>query len=214
MRLMAAGLDQRESALETRERFAFTASAAEDFMREMKGRGVESVLLSTCNRTELFVFADEDPRGILREARGDADFFFFEGAGAVRHVFEVAAGLRSQIPVEDQILGQMKNALAAARVFLSTRMMASGGRTVYRARGACEVPGASTWCGDNRCVRLYSNCRSCAQTGRFVRQWEQWFAWLGAELDRRACEWEAGCQWRIFRRSSSRWARSRRRWRR
>ena len=60
MRLMAAGLDQRESALETRERFAFTASAAEDFMREMKGRGVESVLLSTCNRTELFVFADED----------------------------------------------------------------------------------------------------------------------------------------------------------
>ena len=62
MRLMAAGLDQRESALETRERFAFTASAAEDFMREMKGRGVESVLLSTCNRTELFVFADEDPR--------------------------------------------------------------------------------------------------------------------------------------------------------
>ena len=51
MRLMAAGLDQRESALETRERFAFTASAAEDFMREMKGRGVESVLLSTCNRT-------------------------------------------------------------------------------------------------------------------------------------------------------------------
>ena len=115
MRLMAAGLDQRESALETRERFAFTASAAEDFMREMKGRGVESVLLSTCNRTELFVFADEDPRDILREARGDADFFFFEGAGAVRHVFEVAAGLRSQIPVEDQILGQMKNALAAAR---------------------------------------------------------------------------------------------------
>ena len=100
MRLMAAGLDQRESALETRERFAFTASAAEDFMREMKGRGVESVLLSTCNRTELFVFADEDPREILREARGDADFFFFEGADAVRHVFEVAAGLRSQIPVE------------------------------------------------------------------------------------------------------------------
>lgn len=115
MRLMAAGLDQRESALETRERFAFTASAAEEFMLAMKARGVESVLLSTCNRTELFVFADEDPRGILREARGEADFFFFEGADAVRHVFEVAAGLRSQIPVEDQILGQMKNALAAAR---------------------------------------------------------------------------------------------------
>lgn len=115
MRLMAAGLDQRDSALETRERFAFTASAAEDFMREMRERGVESILLSTCNRTELFVFADEDPRDILREARGEADFFFFEGADAVRHVFEVAAGLRSQIPVEDQILGQMKNALTSAR---------------------------------------------------------------------------------------------------
>ncbi len=115
MRLMAAGLDQRGTALETRERFAFTASAADGFMREMKERGVEAVLLSTCNRTELFVFADEDPRKILREARGEADFFFFEGADAVRHIFEVAAGLRSQIPVEDQILGQMKNALASAR---------------------------------------------------------------------------------------------------
>lgn len=115
MRLMAAGLDQRETALDTRERFAFTASAAEDFMRAMRERGVEAVLLSTCNRTELFVFADEDPRELLREARGGADFFFFEGAEAVRHVFEVAAGLRSQIPVEDQILGQMKKALAASR---------------------------------------------------------------------------------------------------
>lgn len=115
MKLMAAGLDHRGSALETRERFAFTASAAEEFMLAMKARGVESVLLSTCNRTELFVFADEDPRAILREARGEADFFFFEGAEAVRRVFEVAAGLRSQIPVEDQILGQMKNALAASR---------------------------------------------------------------------------------------------------
>ena len=115
MRLMAAGLDQRESTLDTRERFAFTASAAEDFMRGMRERGIESILLSTCNRTELFVFADEDPRELLREARGGADFFFFEGAEAVRHVFEVAAGLRSQIPVEDQILGQMKKALASAR---------------------------------------------------------------------------------------------------
>ncbi len=115
MRLMAAGLDQRESALETRERFAFTASAAGDFMRSMSERGIEAILLSTCNRTELFVFADEDPRELLREARGGADFFFFEGAEAVRHVFEIAAGLRSQIPVEDQILGQMKNALASAR---------------------------------------------------------------------------------------------------
>ena len=68
MRLMAAGLDQRESTLDTRERFAFTASAAEDFMRGMRERGIESILLSTCNRTELFVFADEDPRELLREA--------------------------------------------------------------------------------------------------------------------------------------------------
>lgn len=114
MRLMAAGLDQRESALDARARFAFTASAAEEFLRAMKARGIEAVLLSTCNRTELCVFSEEDPRALLREARGEADFYFYEGAEAVRHVFEVAAGLCSQIPVEDQILGQMKRALEAA----------------------------------------------------------------------------------------------------
>lgn len=115
MKLAVAGLDQRESALAERERFAFTASAAAEFMRGMKERGVEAVLFSTCNRTELCVFSDEDPRALLREARGEAAFFYFEEAEAARHIFEVAAGLLSQIPVEDQILGQMKNALAASR---------------------------------------------------------------------------------------------------
>ena len=115
MKLMTAGLDQRKTALETRERFAFTALAAEDFMREMAERGVEGVLISTCNRTELCLYSERDPRDMLRETRGEADFFFFEGEDAERHIFEVAAGLCSQIPVEDQILGQMKRALDAAR---------------------------------------------------------------------------------------------------
>lgn len=115
MKLMIAGLDHRSAKLEERERFSFTSAAAEEFLRSMKDRGVEAVLLSTCNRTELCVFSDEDPAALLQEERGEGKLFSLSGNEAVKHVFDVAAGLCSQVPVEDQILGQMKNALAAAR---------------------------------------------------------------------------------------------------
>lgn len=110
----AAGLDFLSAPIETRALFAFTSEAALDFLTGMKMRGCDCVLLSTCNRTVLWTCGERDPAEILRAARGDADFFRYSGDEAVRHLYEVAAGLRSQVPLEQQILGQLKNALNRA----------------------------------------------------------------------------------------------------
>jgi glutamyl-tRNA reductase len=114
-KIQVAGLDYRRSAVEIRERFAFTASASEKFLTELRDAGEEAVLISTCNRTELCLFSEKDPARLLRQRCGDAELYSLKDAAAVLHVFEVAAGLHSQIPLEDQILGQMKKALADAR---------------------------------------------------------------------------------------------------
>lgn len=115
MRIRAAGLDYTNTPVEVRERFSYTGPAAADFLAGIKRRGGEAVLLSTCNRIALWTCGELDPARLLRSERGDADFFSLDEAAAIRHLYEVAAGLRSQAPLEDQILGQLKNALEQAR---------------------------------------------------------------------------------------------------
>lgn len=80
------------------------------------------VLLSTCNRTELYVSSEEeqDP-GRLLCAAAEVDyapfaeaFYTCRGEETVRHLMEVAAGLRSRIWGEDQIIAQVKDAIVVA----------------------------------------------------------------------------------------------------
>ena len=115
MEIKIAGLDYRSASLDTRSRFSFTQTEREAFLRGLEPYAEEAVLISTCNRTELIVFSDGDPAEMLRRSRGCGEFFTTSGERAVRRIFELAAGLHSQIPLEDQILGQMKEALTAAR---------------------------------------------------------------------------------------------------
>lgn len=86
----------------------------------------ECVLLSTCNRTELYTVSEEDisVRSVMTAMQrimldmagiGDAGevsehLRFYQGTQAVRHLFYVAAGLDSMVLGEDQILGQVKEA--------------------------------------------------------------------------------------------------------
>ena len=116
MEIKIAGLDYRSAALDVRGKFSFTANERAELLRSLvPSAAVEAVLISTCNRTELAVVSDGEPAEMLHEARGCGSFFTLRGEAAVRRVFELAAGLCSQIPLEDQILGQMKEALAASR---------------------------------------------------------------------------------------------------
>ncbi len=140
--LLCVSINHWCTPLEVRERIVFGAEEGRAFVRELKGAGRFDgvVLLSTCNRTEIYAsFGDKlaHDRGALllealQRARGfepraqPRNYQLARDAEAVRHLFRVAAGLESQILGESQILAQVRGAGAAARE------AGSIGRTLHR----------------------------------------------------------------------------------
>jgi glutamyl-tRNA reductase len=126
MPLVAIGINHQTAPVELRERVAFADHALPSALaavRELPGVR-EAVLLSTCNRTELYAVADDDGRALDAwlathpgDAAGDLRPYLYRhvGTDAVRHLFRVATGLDSLVLGEPQILGQVKQAWAAAR---------------------------------------------------------------------------------------------------
>jgi glutamyl-tRNA reductase len=127
MLVAVAGMSHRSAPVEVRERVAFPPCAGRGFVRRLKDEGVaaEAVLLSTCNRTEVYaVVEDEGAREcvleLLAEDRGvglaslERDTYWLTDAGAVRHLYRVAASLDSMVVGEGQILGQVREAYRAA----------------------------------------------------------------------------------------------------
>lgn len=119
MQLAMAGIDFHTAPLAVRERAALTAGQAERLLPGIRAAdGVEGcVLLSTCNRTELYLCGAADPAAVLREALGlpELSAVLRKGEDAARHLFAVAAGLESQLPGDGQILTQVGSAAALAR---------------------------------------------------------------------------------------------------
>jgi len=120
-------MSHRSAPVEVRERVAFPPCAGRSFLRRLKDEGAvsEAVLLSTCNRTEVYaVVEDEGARGrmldLLAEDRGveraslEQDTYWLTDAEAVRHLYRVASSLDSMIVGEGQILGQVREAYRAA----------------------------------------------------------------------------------------------------
>ena len=127
MQLMMAGLDYRNAPLALREKLAFSKGQIDTLSRIIcQSKGVEGcVLLSTCNRTELYLSLVDGsvihPDALLCECVGvslnqfDGLFIVKCGDDVVNHLFAVACGMESQIWGEDQILTQVKMASALAR---------------------------------------------------------------------------------------------------
>ena len=127
MGIQMTGIDHSTAEIDVRTVFSFTKkSMAEAIERLKQIQGVEGcVLLSTCNRVELWVNTDEsfqwDLCELLCEIRGvpaDAYREYFRSRqenDAVQHLFRLASGLESRILGEDQIITQVKDALAFAR---------------------------------------------------------------------------------------------------
>jgi len=127
LNIRMTGLDWRKAPIGLREALSFTRSRVVELDRLLRAaEGVEGcVLLSTCNRTELYLScasgAEPEPGALLCAAAGlpyapfAGAFVTRTGEEAARHLMEVAGGLRSQIWGEDQILTQVKGAAAAAR---------------------------------------------------------------------------------------------------
>jgi glutamyl-tRNA reductase len=134
MEIVMLGLGHATAPVTVREQTTFSGSALALGLSRLMARGGvhEAVILSTCNRTEIYAVVDDGPAGLeavtgfLCDEKGlDSDalaayFQFRAGEAAVRHLFRVAAGLESQIVGESQILKQVKDAHAAAQLHRTT----------------------------------------------------------------------------------------------
>lgn len=130
MGISLIGISHHHTPLAIRELFAFPAETQQELMKEMIARGIaeECVIISTCNRTEVYIYT-ACPGGNFTELQdlvlefanaqdveNIGDYIrFYNGSKAVRHLFHVAAGLESMVMGEDQILGQVKRAHDQAR---------------------------------------------------------------------------------------------------
>src|SRR5262249_34172635 len=129
--IVVIGLSHRTAPLEVREKLAFTDDAVEPAVRELGALPSvgEAMLLSTCNRVEIYVttrgagppasalagvrqFLAASPRVELPSFAGP--LYDHVGPAAVKHVFRVASSLDSLVIGEPQILGQMKSAYGIA----------------------------------------------------------------------------------------------------
>jgi len=122
MRLTLVGVSHRQAPVELRERVAVDPAGAAALSRELAD-GCEAVVLSTCNRTELYLASDD--AGHHLDDRASASLLALAGDdgaalapvlyrlgddSAALHLFRVAAGLDSLVPGEGEILGQVREA--------------------------------------------------------------------------------------------------------
>jgi glutamyl-tRNA reductase len=118
-----AGLNHQTSPVEERERLAFTTREVADALHDLGGQLGGAVLLSTCNRTELYATLPADSArrliGMLTDLKGAAvppeHFYTLRHTEAVEHLYRVACGIDSMVLGESQILGQVREAMSAAR---------------------------------------------------------------------------------------------------
>lgn len=125
MNIIMSGLEHNLVSIDLRERLSFTKMQTGEVLRKIRSfpQVLGCVLISTCNRTELYLSCTEspDPGQLLCQAAGEEyapyknAFVTRMGEDAIYHLMEVAAGLRSRIWGEDQIISQVKNAITMAR---------------------------------------------------------------------------------------------------
>jgi glutamyl-tRNA reductase len=147
--IVVVGLSHRSAPLEVREALAVPREQVGEAARKIREEAglAEAMLLSTCNRVEVYAHAEEPKSAALAEAlcrahgreprELESHLYRLEGDEAVRHAFRVAASLDSMVIGEPQILGQVKEAYERAEAAgalgsvlnaLRTRSLASAKR--------------------------------------------------------------------------------------
>jgi glutamyl-tRNA reductase len=124
MPIVVIGLSHHSSPVELREKFAFAENTVPDVLKKIRDTGIasEAVILSTCNRVEIYAATEQNER----DACASLQQFLFTHHGftsqlngeiytlgepkSLEHLFKVAAGLDSMVLGETEILGQLKKA--------------------------------------------------------------------------------------------------------
>ncbi len=128
MNFLLLGVNHQTAPLQLREKVAFQKAAIEHALLDLYQKEIacEAVILSTCNRTEIYCYSHKNlqaielctwleeihqlPQGTLCDA-----VYFYKDEKVVEHIMCVASGLDSQVLGETQIQGQMKQALLLAQ---------------------------------------------------------------------------------------------------
>ncbi|MGA9638134.1 glutamyl-tRNA reductase, partial [Flavobacterium sp.] len=120
----AVGLSYKKADAETRGRFSLDAVAKTQLLEQAKAEGIESlVVTSTCNRTEIYGFAEhpfqliklicENSQGSVEEFQRVG--FVYKSQEAINHIFRVGTGLDSQILGDFEIISQIKTSFIHAK---------------------------------------------------------------------------------------------------
>lgn len=123
MHIIVVGLNYQTAPVEIRERLAFAENDLSSAMLELKGRKsiLENIIVSTCNRTEVYAVVDQLHTGRyyikqflsdwfqIDKNKFEQHLFIYENDEAVKHLLKVTCGLNSMILGETQILGQVRD---------------------------------------------------------------------------------------------------------
>ena len=129
MHVIVVGINHKTAPVEIRERLTFDPSQLGDAMVQLQGKKsiLENVILSTCNRTEIYAVVDQIHTGRyyikeflsqwfqIEKDEFTPFLFIYEEDGALEHLFKVACGLNSLILGETQILGQVRTSFLTAQ---------------------------------------------------------------------------------------------------
>ncbi|UOQ86181.1 glutamyl-tRNA reductase [Gracilibacillus salinarum] len=129
MHIITAGINYKTAPVEVREMLAFREDSLIEAMTELNSRKsvLENVIISTCNRTEIYAVVDQLHTGRYFIKQFLSDWFgiekedfvpyiiFYENEAAVEHLFRLSCGLESMVMGETQILGQVKQTFLQAQ---------------------------------------------------------------------------------------------------
>ncbi|MFQ5717818.1 MAG: glutamyl-tRNA reductase, partial [Nitrospinales bacterium] len=132
--LVMVGVNHKTTPVEIREKLAFTPGKIEESLERLLNLPeiVEHIIISTCNRVEIYARVGDIEKGIQRLKEfvcdyhgislGDLESYFYarHNFHAVEHLFKVSSSLDSMVVGEPQILGQVKEAYHYARSLRST----------------------------------------------------------------------------------------------
>ena len=137
MHTIVVGVNYRTAPVEIREKFAFTEEELPEAMQTLQQQKsiLENIIISTCNRTEIYAVVDQLHTGRYYVKRFIADWLDLpiddlsthlvirENDEAVEHLMRVTAGIDSMILGETQILGQVRDSFLQAQQFGTTGTM-------------------------------------------------------------------------------------------
>lgn len=129
MHIIVVGLNYQTAPVEMREQLAFTEEALPNAMAALKNKKsiLENVIVSTCNRTEVYAVVDQLHTGryyikeflsewfSIDQKEFSPHLFIHEHESAIEHLFKVTCGLNSMVLGETQILGQVRTSFLQAQ---------------------------------------------------------------------------------------------------